>query len=84
MPMMRPPKMMTSPAARGGGRHDGHIGTPTPVHLAGGELVIPPGNLMQVVHPDLKVAHKIMDKWVIQERKKLRKTLAKLPGPVKD
>lgn len=66
-----------------GGTPDPHTGKPVRVNLAGGELVIPPENLMDVVHPDLKHAHKIMDAWVLHERKKLRKTLAKLPGPVK-
>lgn len=60
--------------------------TPEPVrvNLAGGEIVVPPENLTEVVHPDLKTAHEIMDAWVLNERKMLRKTLAKLPGPVKD
>lgn len=56
---------------------------PVRVNLAGGEIVVPPENLLEVIHPDLKTAHEIMDKWVLNERKKLRKTLAKLPGPVK-
>ena len=81
---MKPPKMQSMMGASGGGKQAGPIGKPVPVHLAGGELVVPPQNLMQTVHPDLKTAHAIMDKFVINERKKLRKTLAKLPGPVKD
>lgn len=68
----------------GGGKHASHIGTPTPVKLAGGEVVIPPENLMHVVHPNLNHAHKIMDQWILNERRNLRKTLAKLPGPAKD
>lgn len=56
---------------------------PVRVNLAGGEIVVPPENLLEAVHPDLKTAHEIMDKWVLNERKKLRKTLAKLPGPAK-
>lgn len=58
--------------------------TPVRVNLAGGEIVVPPESLQEVVHPDLKIAHEIMDAWVLQERKNLRKELAKLPGPVKD
>lgn len=57
---------------------------PVRVNLAGGEIVVPPENLMEIVHGDLKRAHEIMDAWVIAERKALRKTLAKLPGPVKE
>ena len=70
--------------ASGGGKNGAHVGKPVPVNLAGGELVIPPEKLMEVVHPNLKHAHSIMDAWVLKERKKLRKTLAKLPGPAKD
>ena len=80
---MKAPKMQPM-MAKGGGKQGGPIGAPVPVHLAGGELVVPPQNLMQTVHPNLKTAHNMMDKWVIMERKKLRKTLAKLPPPVKD
>lgn len=79
----RPPKPMKFHSGGGKGGSS-HIGTPTPVMLAGGEIVVPPENLMDVVHPHLGTAHKIMDSWVIHERKKLRKTLAKLPGPAKD
>lgn len=57
---------------------------PVRVNLAGGEIVVPPENLQAVVHPDLKTAHEIMDAWVLQERKNLRKELGKLPGPVRD
>jgi hypothetical protein len=67
-----------------GGPADDSVGAPVRVNLAGGEIVVPPENLMEAVHPDLKIAHEIMDKWVLLERKKLRKTLSKLPGPVKD
>ena len=82
------PKPMGMPhmakLASGGGKNGSHVGKPVPVNLAGGELVIPPEKLMETVHPDLKHAHAIMDAWVLKERKKLRKTLAGLPGPAKD
>jgi hypothetical protein len=77
MPFAKPPKFR----ARGGASEEDHH---VPVNLAGGELVIPPENLMDVVHPDISTAHDIMDKWVVQKRKELQKTLAKLPGPVRD
>lgn len=57
---------------------------PVRVNLAGGEIVVPPENLLDTVHPDLKTAHEIMDAWVIQERKNLRKELGRLPPPVKE
>lgn len=78
--MMKMPRM----AYAGGGKGGHHVGKPVPVNLAGGELVIPPENLMAVVHPNLKHAHAIMDKWVLKEREKLHKTLKKLPGPARD
>lgn len=80
---MAAPKMQNIMASRGGS-HGNHVGKPVPVDVAGGELIVPPHNLMQTVHPNLETAHEIMDKWVVNERKKHIKTLAKLPGPVKD
>ena len=82
MPSMQMPRM--AKLASGGGKNGSHVGKPVPVNLAGGELVIPPEKLLEVVHPDLRQAHAIMDAWVLKERKKLRKTLAKLPGPARD
>lgn len=67
-----------------GGVPDDATGRPVRVDLAGGELVVPPENLQKVVHPDLKTAHNIMDVWVLHERNNLRKTLANLPGPVRE
>lgn len=78
----RPPAM--GKADGGDVQNDPSVGTPVRVNLAGGEVVVPPENLMDVVHPDLKYAHAIMDQWVLNERKVLRQTLAKLPGPAKD
>lgn len=69
---------------KGGGHVPHHTGKPVRVNLAGGEVVVPPENLLEVVHGDLKKAHEIMDAWVLSERKKLCKTLKKLPGPVRE
>ena len=79
-----PPAIGKMMSGGGKGGTDKNVGTPVPVKLAGGEIVVPPENLMAVVHPNLKHAHNIMDAWVVLERKKLRKTLAKLPGPARD
>jgi hypothetical protein len=74
--------------AKGGA--DKHIGKPVPVKLAGGEIVLPPSSVHETMQRvrgkqlSMDEAHREMDKWVIDERKKLRKTLAKLPGPAKD
>lgn len=72
--------LMKVKRAKGGGVTE----TPVRVNLAGGEIVVPPEHLQETVHQDLKRAHDIMDRWVLNERKKLRKTLARLPGPVKE
>lgn len=81
----QPPSVGSLGKAEGGDvANDPNVGTPVRVNLAGGEIVVPPENLMDVVHPDLKHAHAIMDKWVLDERKRLRQTLAKLPGPAQD
>ena len=81
----------TSSRSSGGARgNEEHMGKPVRVNLAGGEIVVPPENLLETIHRlnpgkkfTLKQMHAIMDAWVLAERKKLRKTLAKLPGPVK-
>lgn len=78
---VRPPRAV---AHAEGGSADGGDEQLVPVNLAGGELVVPPENLLSVVHPDLDRAHAIMDQWVLDERKKLQKTLGALPGPAKD
>ena len=68
----------------------GHVGKPVPVKLAGGEIVVPPENVHETMcrvtkkNLSLSQAHAAMDAWVIAQRKKLRKTLASLPGPAKD
>jgi hypothetical protein len=84
-----PPKI--GKFASGGGKTgDAHVGKPVRVNLAGGEVVVPPENIMETIHRlnpgktyTLKQAHEILDAWVLLERKNLRKTLAKLPGPVR-
>jgi len=74
--------------AKGG--HDSHVGKPVPVKLAGGELVLPAENVMETMSRickkkmSLDECHRAMDKWVVNQRKKLIKTLKRLPGPAKD
>lgn len=73
-----------------GGEIDESIGQPVPVKLAGGEIVIPPENAHETMQRitkkklSLDEAHAAMDQWVLNQRKKLRKTLAGLPGPARD
>lgn len=54
---------------------------PIPIAAAGGEVVLSPGQLKAKFGDDLDHAHKAMDEWVKVERKKLIKTLRRLPGP---
>ena len=89
--MPRPPRPMGVMASGGSAADGDSSGNLVPVDLAGGEAVIPPENLMQGIHDmlgyrpqNLDHAHRIMDALVLQERAKLVKTLAKLPGPAKD
>ena len=73
-----------------GGTVNEHVGKPVQVKLAGGEIVVPPEKVWETMcrickkKMTLAEAHDAMDEWVLDERRKLRKTLAKLPGPVRD
>lgn len=78
------PQLQKAAHSGGGKGGNGSIGSPTPVNIAGGEIVVPPENLMETVHPDLDTAHQIMDAWVLNERNNHIKTLKGLPGPARD
>jgi hypothetical protein len=73
-----------------GGSVDKHVGKPVKVILAGGEVVVSPEHVLETMRRvtkkplTLDEAHRAMDAWVIKERKKLVKTLKKLPGPASD
>ena len=73
-----------------GGQVDEHVGKPVPVKLAGGEIVVPPENVHETMQRvtgkkmTLAQSHTAMDAWVLKHRAKLRKTLARLPGPSRD
>lgn len=55
-----------------------------PIMAADGETVLSPEQLTARFGGDLSHAHAAMDAWVKHERKKLIKTLERLPGPAKD
>lgn len=61
----------------------GSSAAPVPIAAAGGEIVLSPEQLT-AKFGDLDHAHKAMDHWVVHERKKIVKTMSKLPGPAKD
>lgn len=67
----------------GGRASEGH-GEPVPILAAGGEYVIPPEVVQRIGLGDMKRGHSILDKWVMEVRKKHIKTLTKLPKPAKD
>lgn len=57
---------------------------PTPVIVAGGEYVIPPEVVEAIGGGDTDKGHEILDNFVESQRRKLVKTLQKLPGPAKN
>lgn len=78
---------MSGPGAK---VEDRHAGKPVRVMLAGGEIVIPPHNVLETMQRlnnkklTLDEAHRALDRWVTEQRKKLIKTLKSLPGPARD
>ena len=58
-------------------------GKAVPIMAAGGEHVISPQAIVQK-YGNLDKGHRVLDKWVVDQRKKLVKTLKKLPGPARD
>ena len=70
----KPPKLSAS-----GGSH----GQPTPIIAAGGEIVIPPEKIMERFG-DLDKGHKVLDKWVVDTRKRHIKQLRGLKPPKKN
>jgi hypothetical protein len=85
----RSPRMIaTGGASDNGGARGRTMGEPTPVAIAGGEVVIPPEAILDWMQAhglprDIKMGHAALDKWVVQNRKKHIRTLRKLPGPAK-
>lgn len=75
----RPPKAMSD---RGGARGENASGE-VPIMAAGGEYIIPPQVVARIGDGDIKRGHAILDKWVVENRKKHVQTLKKLPGPAK-
>lgn len=66
---------------------DGYYHEPrrkVPVIVAGGEYIIPPEIVEQLGGGDMESGHKMLDKFVLQQRKALQKKLSKLPGPARD
>ena len=51
--------------------------------VASGEYVVPPDEVMALAGGDMEAGHKALDRWVVERRKAIAKTMRKLPGPVK-
>lgn len=74
----RPPK---APKFADGGAPEGS--EDVPIVAAGGEYVIDPHIVAQIGGGDMDRGHKILDNWVLANRKGHIATLKKLPGPAK-
>jgi hypothetical protein len=55
-----------------------------PVIVAGGEYILTPEEVEIAGNGDIDSGHAVLDAFVKSQRLKLRKKLAKLPGPAKD
>jgi hypothetical protein len=88
MSWMRPPSMprtgipgaMSKMGSASGGVHraaPGHV----PIIAAGGEFLIHPDVVRDIGHGDISAGHRVLDKFVMNIRKKYAATLKKLPGP---
>ncbi len=86
------PKMAGLGAAAGGVRgglgrelmdHFSRSTEPVPIMAAGGEFVVHPHHVLKLGGGDIKRGHEILDKEVLEQRKRHIKTLRKLPPPAK-
>lgn len=59
-------------------------GEPVPIVAAGGEYVLSPEEVAWVGKGDMDVGHRALDKWVLETRAELIKTLKGLAPPKKD
>jgi hypothetical protein len=75
----KPPGMKKMRADGGGVEDD----SPIDVLTAGGEYVIPRSAVEALGGGDLDHGHRILDQWVVSNRKNHVSTLRKLPGPAK-
>lgn len=55
-----------------------------PIIVAGGEYVLCPDDIKRLGGGEISKGHKLLDGFVVSQRKKLINTLKKLPGPKKD
>jgi hypothetical protein len=77
--MPHPPKAFTN-FSEGGARGTDSGMELVPVNISGGEYVVPPQAIIKR-YGSLKAGHAILDKWVMDTRKKEIETQKKLPPP---
>lgn len=70
--------------ALGGATGDEQTGHPIPVVTAGGEHVMSPEEVKVIGDGDVTLGHRLLDNWVVENRKNHVKTLQKLEPPAKD
>lgn len=71
-------------ALGGAAKNQENVGQPTPVVTAGGEHVMTPQEVQIVGDGDVELGHRLLDNWVVSNRKNHIKTLQGLAPPAKD
>lgn len=69
--------------ARGGAQHGHKDKESSPVILAGGEMILTPDEVAAIGGGDATKGHDILDKMILDVRKKTAAKLRRLPGPKK-
>ena len=88
-PTVRPPTTLRLPSAlphtgmhfmhsRGGARS-----STVPIMAAGGEYIVHPDIVTALGRGDVRRGHRMLDKWVVAQRKRIVSEMRALPGPVK-
>lgn len=70
--------------AAGGGVQSDSVGKPIPVVTAGGEHVLPPDWVATIGDGDMELGHRLLDNFVLENRKKHINTLKALKPPARD
>lgn len=70
--------------AKGGTANSPDVGRPVPVVTAGGEHVLSPQEVSIIGDGDLTLGHRLLDNWILQNRKDHLNTIRKLRPPAKD
>lgn len=71
-------------AIGGAAKQEDNTGAPTPVVVAGGEHVLSPQEVGVVGDGDVELGHRLLDNWILSNRKDHIRTLSKLDPPARD